>query len=60
MVITCTLATQPLDIPFPERIMEELEDPEPESLLQHQEQGRRGIRNWLQSILSLLSITELV
>ena len=60
MVITCTLATQHLDIPFPERIMEELEDPEPESLLQHQEQGRTGIRNLLQSILSLLSISELV
>ena len=48
MVITCILGTQPLDIPFSERIMEELEDLEPDSLLQHQEQGGTGIRNWLQ------------
>lgn len=61
MVIAGTLATQPLDIPFPVRIMEELEDLEPKSLLQHQEQGRTGIRNWLQSVSSqLLSVTELL
>lgn len=38
MVITCTLATQPLDIPSSEWT-EVLEDLEPNSWLQRQEQG---------------------
>lgn len=41
MVITCTVATQPLDISSSDWI-EVLEDLEPNSSLQRQEQGSRN------------------